>query len=104
MVEIESCEKNRRDEADMTDREQRIRAIAHRLWEEEGRPPDQEKRHWDAAERMVDAEERSPSLAPGQQPTSVEMRPPAQAKPARKPGGTARSSTAPKKPRGRSGT
>ena len=91
----------------MSDREQRIRAIAHRLWEEEGRPPDQEKRHWDAAERMLDAEERSRSLAPGLQPASAETRPQApsaEAKPARKPGGTARSRAAPKKPRRRSGT
>ena len=35
----------------MNERENRVREIAHRLWEEEGRPPDQEKRHWDEAER-----------------------------------------------------
>jgi Protein of unknown function (DUF2934) len=40
----------------MTEREQRVREIAHRLWEEEGRPPDQEKRHWATAERMFEAE------------------------------------------------
>ena len=28
----------------MLDREQRVREIAHRLWEEEGRPTAQEKR------------------------------------------------------------
>jgi hypothetical protein len=39
------------DREHLDDREQRIREIAHRLWEEEGRPPDQEKRHWEAAER-----------------------------------------------------
>ena len=91
----------------MNDREQRIRAIAHRLWEEEGCPPDQEKRHWDAAERMVDAEERSRSVAPGLQPMSVETRPQAPsagAKPARKAGGAARSRAAAKKARGRSAT
>ena len=41
----------------MPDREHRVREIAHRLWEEEGRPFDQDKRHWAAAERMFDAEE-----------------------------------------------
>ena len=30
----------------MEDREQRIRNIAHRFWEEEGRPAGQEERHW----------------------------------------------------------
>ena len=40
----------------MADREQQVREIAHRLWEEEGRPSDQEKRHWATAERMFDAE------------------------------------------------
>ena len=44
----------------MTDREHRVREIAHRLWEEEGRPSDQEKRHWATAERMFDAEARTP--------------------------------------------
>jgi len=41
----------------MSDREHRVREIAHRLWEEEGRPFDQDKRHWAAAERIVDTEE-----------------------------------------------
>jgi len=40
----------------MSDREHRVREIAHRLWEEEGRPPHQEKRHWATAERMFDAQ------------------------------------------------
>jgi hypothetical protein len=40
----------------MSDRDRRVREIAHRLWEEEGRPSDQEKRHWATAERMFDAQ------------------------------------------------
>jgi Protein of unknown function (DUF2934) len=40
----------------MTEREQRVREIAHRLWEDEGRPSDQEKRHWATAESMFEAE------------------------------------------------
>jgi hypothetical protein len=41
----------------MPDREHRVREVAHRLWEEDGRPCDQDKRHWATAERIVDAEE-----------------------------------------------
>ena len=40
----------------MLDREQRVREIAYRLWEEGGRPTDQEKRHWAVAERVFDSE------------------------------------------------
>jgi len=40
----------------MTSREQRIRMLAHRIWESEGRPDDQEARHWEMAERIVEAE------------------------------------------------
>lgn len=45
----------------MSDREHRVREIAHRLWEEEGRPAQQEKRHWATAERMLDSQERASS-------------------------------------------
>jgi hypothetical protein len=45
----------------MSDREHRVREIAHRLWEEEGRPADQDKRHWATAERMFDTQERASS-------------------------------------------
>ena len=34
-------------------REQRIREIAHRIWEQEGRPSGQEQRHWEMAEAIV---------------------------------------------------
>ena len=47
----------------MSDREHRVREIAHRLWEEEGRPVDQEKRHWATAERMFDTQEQASSEA-----------------------------------------
>jgi Protein of unknown function (DUF2934) len=43
----------------MSEREHRIREIAHRLWEEEGRPSHQDKRHWATAERMFDAQEEA---------------------------------------------
>ena len=48
----------------MPDREHRVREIAHRLWEQEGRPFDQDKRHWAAAERIVDAEEGTGGALP----------------------------------------
>lgn len=40
----------------MTSREQRVRMLAYRLWESEGRPEGQEARHWEMAERIVEAE------------------------------------------------
>lgn len=50
----------------MTNRDQRIREVAHRMWEQEGRPRDQEKRHWEMAEQIVDAEEHaSPGAGSG---------------------------------------
>jgi hypothetical protein len=39
------------------DRQQRIRDIAHRIWEEEGCPDDQEERHWRMAENIVAQED-----------------------------------------------
>jgi hypothetical protein len=43
----------------MKDRDSRIRERAHRMWESEGRPEHQEKRHWEAAERAIDDEDRA---------------------------------------------
>ena len=54
----------------MSEREHRVREIAHRLWEEEGRPADQEKRHWATAERMLDTQERTNSAATGKRRTA----------------------------------
>ena len=39
------------------DREGRVRARAHEIWEREGRPTGQEKRHWHQAASEVDIEE-----------------------------------------------
>ena len=39
------------------EREQRIRELAHHIWEAEGCPSGQEQRHWYAATRLVEAEE-----------------------------------------------
>jgi hypothetical protein len=38
----------------MENKEQRIRDIAHRIWEEECRPFGQEDQHWDKARQIVD--------------------------------------------------
>ena len=43
----------------MPDREHQVREIAHRLWEQEGRPSDQDKRHWATAEQILDAQDRA---------------------------------------------
>ncbi|WP_099603772.1 DUF2934 domain-containing protein [Stenotrophomonas maltophilia] len=40
---------------DSRERRQRIEALAHQIWEAEGRPDDQQ-RHWHMAERLVEAE------------------------------------------------
>ncbi len=45
--------------ADVPEREQRIRELAHHIWESEGCPTGQELRHWYAASRLVEAEESS---------------------------------------------
>jgi len=37
----------------MADREQQVREVAHRLWEEEGCPSGEDKRHWATAENIV---------------------------------------------------
>ncbi|HLW90327.1 MAG TPA: DUF2934 domain-containing protein [Roseiarcus sp.] len=48
----------------MSDREQKIREIAFRIWEEEGRPLGHAERHWEMAERIVAEEEaKQPGFA-----------------------------------------
>jgi len=41
----------------MVDREDRIRAKAHQLWEEAGRPEGESDAHWLKAARLIDAEQ-----------------------------------------------
>ncbi|RAN82278.1 hypothetical protein B5P43_05680 [Bacillus sp. SRB_336] len=41
--------------------EQRIRELAHHIWESEGRPRGEEERHWLMAERLVEASELAQS-------------------------------------------
>ncbi|AHX13213.1 hypothetical protein CH75_08185 [Dyella jiangningensis] len=42
-----------------TDHDERVRQMAHRIWESEGRPHGQDERHWHMAERLVEANERA---------------------------------------------
>ncbi len=44
-----------------TDREERIRERAHRIWESEGRPDDRSSVHWDIAARIIDEEDTAAS-------------------------------------------
>ena len=57
----------------MSDREQRIRERAHKIWEDEGCPEGQNQRHWDMAARQIDGEpdsENPSQPAPGEQQVS----------------------------------
>jgi hypothetical protein len=44
------------DDSRLEDREQRIREVAHRIWEEEDRPHGQADRHWEMAREAIAAE------------------------------------------------
>jgi Protein of unknown function (DUF2934) len=41
----------------LKNREQRIREIAYRLWEESGRPSEQQDKHWQAARQILIAQD-----------------------------------------------
>lgn len=40
----------------MDGREDRIRELAHQLWEESGRPAGEAERHWQKAQQIIAAE------------------------------------------------
>ena len=44
--------------------EQRIRARAHQIWEQEGRPQGRERDHWEKARILVSIEDDKSSLKP----------------------------------------
>lgn len=50
------------------DRDGEIRAIAYRLWEEEGRPDGLEARHWDAAKEIWASQSTGGGATPGTTP------------------------------------
>lgn len=45
--------------SDEPDRNERIRQLAHSIWESEGRPQGQQVRHWHMATRLIQAAERA---------------------------------------------
>jgi hypothetical protein len=47
----------------MDSREDRIRAKAHSLWEADGRPEGEDRRHWEEAARLVDDEDHRAAKA-----------------------------------------
>ncbi|GHE42151.1 DUF2934 domain-containing protein [Vulcaniibacterium thermophilum] len=70
------------------DREARIRALAQRIWEVEGRPEGQALRHWTMAERLVEAELQIEQARAA--PTSPAAEPPARRRGTRRPSPDAR--------------
>jgi hypothetical protein len=56
-IEALGSARGRRQEADMDDRDQRIREIAYRLWEQEGYPESHADRHWAAAFAIVEEQD-----------------------------------------------
>ena len=48
----------------MDTREDRIRALAHRMWEEGGRPEGKEGDHWHEAAKIIDEEDSVAAQAP----------------------------------------
>jgi hypothetical protein len=48
----------------METREDKIRALAHRLWDESGRPEGKEGEHWSQAEKIVDEQNSVAAQSP----------------------------------------
>ena len=48
----------------MSTDDKRIREFAYQLWESEGKPSGQEKRHWEMARKLTEAEALAPSKPP----------------------------------------
>lgn len=51
----------------MSTDDKRIREFAYQIWESEGKPEGQEKRHWEMARKLAEAE----ALAPGKSSKST---------------------------------
>ncbi|AUM70159.1 MULTISPECIES: DUF2934 domain-containing protein [Pseudomonas] len=48
----------------MSTDDKRIREFAYQIWESEGKPSGQEKRHWEMARKLAEAEALAPSKPP----------------------------------------
>ncbi len=63
--------------------EQRIRELAHQIWESEGRPEGQDTRHWEMATKLLDSEQQGelqplpPKKTAARKPRSKAAAPPA---------------------------
>ena len=53
-----------------SERQEKIRAIAHRIWEETGRHTDQAKLHWTMAEKEVEESEQAEAPPSAAEPTA----------------------------------
>ena len=60
----------------MTDRNDRIRELAHVLWLEEGCPEDEAGRHWLAAEALLESDPVERERAEGETPDEPKNRVP----------------------------
>jgi hypothetical protein len=50
----------------MTDKDRRIRELAYRIWEDEGRPEDQAERHWEMARKIVEEADSNDGKKPAE--------------------------------------
>ncbi len=66
-------------------KEDRIREFAYQIWESEGKPHGQAKRHWEMATKLVEAEQSPDKAAPKRvskaKPAAAEAAPAAPIKP-----------------------
>jgi hypothetical protein len=53
---------------DTNGKEQRIREVAFRLWEQDGRPDDQADRHWEMARLIIEKEDAERREIEGEPP------------------------------------
>ena len=60
----------------MLDQTDRVRDLAYRLWEQEGRPPGREMEHWLEAERHVSvpAPTAKPKTTPARKPKAAKKK------------------------------
>jgi Protein of unknown function (DUF2934) len=59
------------------DKENKIRAVAHRIWEEAGKPSDQAELHWEMATKEVEEQELAAQslLKEAREPSVLKNRP-----------------------------
>lgn len=89
----------------MADDEQRVRQLAYRIWESEGRPDGQAQRHWDMAWKIVAAERAAgheaeldaPAAPKKARATKASSRPPAKASSKTTAKGTSKAGTSTRK-------